>query len=1135
MDDDRLATSTRPGPRSRTRIRAALAIAFLLVGILAPTAVVQAATDQTITFDLSGLPAKTYGDVPFAITAAATSGLPVTFSTDTTTVCTVVTGSTNAGVTDGTVTIAGAGLCTIHADQAGDGVDWNPAVRVDQSFTAAKATLIVTADPETKTFGSSDPAFTFAYGAFVGTDDSTVVDTPPTCSAADPHVEVAGSPYAITCSGGLDNNYTFSYIDGELTITKATPGISVAGGSFAFDGSPHAGSGFAYGVGGTGDVLTPAVTLSYAGTGGTTYGPSSTAPSLVGTYSMTADFAGNSNYASDSAGTTLTIAAAAQTITFDLSGLPAKTYGDVPFAITAAATSGLPVTFSTDTTTVCTVVTGSTNAGVTDGTVTIAGAGLCTIHADQAGDTNWSPATRDDQAFAVATATLTVTGITASNRQWDGATTATLDASGATLVGVVAGDIGNVTLDVSGAVGTFTPDASVGNGKTVLISGLTLAGPAKDNYTLTQPMTTADITKATPGISVAGGSFAFDGSPHAGSGFAYGVGGTGDVLTPAVTLSYAGTGGTTYGPSSTAPSLVGTYSMTADFAGNSNYASDSAGTTLTIAAAAQTITFDLSGLPAKTYGDVPFAITAAATSGLPVTFSTDTTTVCTVVTGSTNAGVTDGTVTIAGAGLCTIHADQAGEATTYAAAPTVAHTFAVAKTMLTVTVQPASKTYGGPNPSFAVAYAGFVSPDGAGNLGGSLAYSTAATPSSPAGPYSVGASGLASANYGFTYVAGTLTIGKATPTLNLAASVATFETKVPVAFTASLPAAGSGAPPTGSVTFTVTGFADQAVPLSTGGASLARTFTTIGVKSAVATFTGDANYAPAQRTLPFTVVLNTVNATGVGLSASAVYPIRDGWKDTVAIRGTRNESMAVAIRIYNSSGRLVRTVTYGRSGGAYSWAWNGRTAGGSLLAAGKYRVDQTLTDAYGASRLFRSYVTVSLRTMHWRSAAIYAVPGPRHWQYSWGYPSSTISAASSSTSSALTMASSWLPSLGRYDWIGVGYQFTLPSASTYRSLSFQVMGRWSGSTAPKLGLNDWTVRGAFDGRTFGGGAFNFVRPRSNLGTSATTWYGQYQTNMARFASGRTVRAFIDTGGYLGAPVRYTITRVRLVVSYGLLY
>jgi hypothetical protein len=66
-------------------------------------------------------------------------------------------------------------------------------------------------------------------------------------------------------------------------------------------------------------------------------------------------------------------------------------------------------------------------------------------------------------------ATLSVTGITADDKRYDGTTTATLNTSGAALVGVVNGDA--VTLDTSAAVGTFA-SAGIGNNITVAVAGL---------------------------------------------------------------------------------------------------------------------------------------------------------------------------------------------------------------------------------------------------------------------------------------------------------------------------------------------------------------------------------------------------------------------------------------------------------------------------------------------------------------------------------------------------------------------------------------------------------------------------------------------------------------------------------------
>src|SRR6185295_7322282 len=73
----------------------------------------------------------------------------------------------------------------------------------------------------------------------------------------------------------------------------------------------------------------------------------------------------------------------------------------------------------------------------------------------------------------------------------DRTTAATLNTGGATLVGVIGSDA--VTLNTGAAVGTFA-DHNVGLNKVVSISGLTISGAQADDYTLTQPSTTASIT-----------------------------------------------------------------------------------------------------------------------------------------------------------------------------------------------------------------------------------------------------------------------------------------------------------------------------------------------------------------------------------------------------------------------------------------------------------------------------------------------------------------------------------------------------------------------------------------------------------------------------------------------------------------
>ncbi len=103
--------------------------------------------------------------------------------------------------------------------------------------------------------------------------------------------------------------------------------------------------------------------------------------------------------------------------------------------------------------------------------------------------------------LAVTQGQLTVTGITASNKPYDGTTNATLNTGAATLTGQ--GLTGSdVTLNTGSASGAFL-NANAGTNKTVQIIGLTLNGTDAGNYILTQPTTTANITKL--GVTITSG------------------------------------------------------------------------------------------------------------------------------------------------------------------------------------------------------------------------------------------------------------------------------------------------------------------------------------------------------------------------------------------------------------------------------------------------------------------------------------------------------------------------------------------------------------------------------------------------------------------------------------------------------
>lgn len=101
-------------------------------------------SNQTIAFN--SLPNKTFGDVPFAVSAAATSGLPVSFSSSDPTV---------ASVSGNTITILKAGTVTITASQNGN-ANFNAAPNASQQLTINKADQSITFNTlASRTFGDA--------------------------------------------------------------------------------------------------------------------------------------------------------------------------------------------------------------------------------------------------------------------------------------------------------------------------------------------------------------------------------------------------------------------------------------------------------------------------------------------------------------------------------------------------------------------------------------------------------------------------------------------------------------------------------------------------------------------------------------------------------------------------------------------------------------------------------------------------------------------------------------------------------------------------------------------------------------------------------------------------------------------
>jgi hypothetical protein len=164
--------------------------------------------NQTITF--GGLPNKTYGDPDFAVSAAASSGLPVSFSA-----------SGSCTVSAGTAQLTGAGSCTITASQSGDG-NYNPATPVSQSFSIARAGQTIVFGPlANKTYG--DPDFAVSASASSGLAVSFAASGNCTVSGSTVHLTGAGSCTVTSSQPGNANYNAAPPVSQSFSIATKAP------------------------------------------------------------------------------------------------------------------------------------------------------------------------------------------------------------------------------------------------------------------------------------------------------------------------------------------------------------------------------------------------------------------------------------------------------------------------------------------------------------------------------------------------------------------------------------------------------------------------------------------------------------------------------------------------------------------------------------------------------------------------------------------------------------------------------------------------------------------------------------------------------------------------------------------------
>jgi hypothetical protein len=308
---------------------------------------------------------------------------------------------TSSGLVSGTPTVAGAFNATIDATNA-NGATHAPSTsytiaKGDQVITFGAAPALVAGGATKQVSATSSSGLTVAFTSL----------TLPVCTVAGTTV----TPLTVgtcTIAGNQAGNANYN---AAPQATQSIPVTAVAGTPPTWTGAPisvNATVGIAFNLA-LSTYATPNAAgdpiLSYAISSGalpanlllgTTTGLVSGTPVVAGAPSVSFTVS-DKNGASSPTAITFNVAKGSQTISFG--ALLDRIAGSPAFVVSASASSGLAVSFSTASLgSICTVVGNQ---------VTPVGPGQCTVHATQAGNVNWNAATPVDRSFQITAQTVT--------------------------------------------------------------------------------------------------------------------------------------------------------------------------------------------------------------------------------------------------------------------------------------------------------------------------------------------------------------------------------------------------------------------------------------------------------------------------------------------------------------------------------------------------------------------------------------------------------------------------------------------------------------------------------------------------------------------------------------------------------
>ena len=458
------------------------------------------ATGVSITLSPTSLAAETFNAAIAPVTFTAAGGTaPYTF--------TVVSGSlppgvtlTSAGALSGTPTSAGSYTFSVQAEDASSNIGSQA-----YSVTVAKAapTLAVSNSPVTYTGSAQSATLNPSTPGTVSNVQYNGSSTVPT----------AAGTYAVTADFAPTDTTNYTSLTGaaagNFVIGQATPTLAVSNSPVTYSGSAQAAT------------IAPSVPGTVSAV---LYNGSSTAPTTVGTYAVSASFTptDTTNYA------TLTGAAAGNFVINKATPTLSVSNPSVPYtgsAQAAAVVGSVPGTVS------AIMYNGSSTAPTTAGTYAVTASFTPTDTTDYASLTG---ASAGNFVISKATPTLSVSNPSVPY---------TGSAQAATVVGSVPGTVSAILYNGSSTTpttaGTYAVTASFTPTDTTDYA--TLTGASAGNFV---------INKATPTLSVSNPSVPYTGSAQAAT----------------VVGSVPGTvSAILYNGSSTAPTTVGTYTITASY------------------------------------------------------------------------------------------------------------------------------------------------------------------------------------------------------------------------------------------------------------------------------------------------------------------------------------------------------------------------------------------------------------------------------------------------------------------------------------------------------------------------------------------------------------------------------------------